>query len=188
MTGDDIKNIGKKHPIGVACGALAIVCAVVLYFTSDTLDEKKGVYEDTAKKEKAITTNVTNFASLPEQTEAVQHAVKDIEGRLIHASQLAINLQYFYRLESETGVKMTEVHQGNTTAPRPGSGKAAYTATSFAVNIQGTYKQVLDFIHRVENGQRIARFSSVSFTKASGENVAPDAFSVSMGIDFLSTP
>jgi Tfp pilus assembly protein PilO len=188
MNAADLKTMAKKQPISVACGVIAVICGVVLYFSSDTVDEKKGLYDEAAKTAKAITTNVANSKDLPQQVEAMQHAVKDLDSRLIHASQLAINLQYFYRLESDTGVKMTEVHQGGAGLPRAGSGKANYTAIPFAVNIQGNFKQVLDFVQRVENGSRIARFNSVSFAKAVGENLGPDQFSVSMGIEFLGTP
>jgi Tfp pilus assembly protein PilO len=188
MTGADLKAMAKKQPIGVACGLIAIACGVMLYLGSDTVDERKSVYDERAKTDKAILANVANSKDLQQQTEAVQHAVKDLEGRLIRGSQLAINLQYFYRLESDTGVKMTDVHQGGAGQPRSGSGKAGYTAIPFAVNIQGNFKQVLDFIQRVENGPRIARFNSVSFQKAVGEGLGPDVFSVSMGIEFLGTP
>jgi Tfp pilus assembly protein PilO len=187
MTADDFKVMAKKHPISVVCGVIAIVCAVVLYFRSDKIDEDKSLYDDTAKSAKAILTNVSNSQGLPQQTEAIQHAVKELDSRLIRGSQLAINLQYFYRLESETSVKLVDVHQGGSGQAR-GAGKSSYTAIPFAVNIQGNFKQVLDFIQRVQNGPRIARFNSVSFTKVAGDNVAPDLFSVSMGIEFLGTP
>jgi Tfp pilus assembly protein PilO len=188
MNADELKTMAKKQPIGVACGLIAVACGVLLYFTSDTVDEKKDLAEQTAKTDKAILNNVANSKDLVQQTEAVQHNVKELESRLIHASQLAINLQYFYRLESETNVKMTEVHQGGAGQPRPGSGKANYTSIPFTVNIQGDFKQVLDFIQRVENGPRIARFNSVSFAKLAGEGIAPDQFTVGLGIEFLGTP
>lgn len=188
MTAADLKAMAKKQPISVACGVIALFCAVVLYLRSDKVDESKALYEDKAKAAKAILANVSNSQSLPQQADAIQHAVKDLEGRLIHASQLAINLQYFYRLESDTGVKLVDVHQGTTGQPRTGAAKSNYAAIPFAVNIQGNFKQVLDFIQRVENGPRIAHFNSVSYTKAGGENAGTDQFSVSMGIEFLGTP
>jgi Tfp pilus assembly protein PilO len=187
MTGEDLKAMAKKQPISVACGVVAVVCGVVLYLSGDTVDEKKALSDDTAKTAKAIRTNVDNSQGLAQQTEAMQHSVKDLNSRLIHASQLAINLQYFYRLESDTSVKLVDVHQGGAGLPR-GSSKGNYTAIPFAVNIQGNFKQVLDFIQRVQNGPRIARFSSISFSKAGGDNPSSDTFSVSMGIEFLGTP
>jgi Tfp pilus assembly protein PilO len=188
MNAADLKAMAKKQPIGVVCGVIALACAVLLYMRSDKVEENRNLSGEKAKAARAILTNVANSKDLPQQTEAMQRAVKDLEGRLIHASQLAINLQYFYRLESETSVKLVDVHQGATGFPRAGSGKAGYTAITFAINIQGNFKQVLDFIQRIENGPRIARFNSVSFIKAAGENVGADQFSVSMGIEFLGRP
>jgi hypothetical protein len=184
----DLKAMAKKQPIGVACGAIALLCALVLYLRSDKIGENRTLYEEKAKAAKAIRANVDNSKDLPQQTEAMQRAVKDLEGRLIRASQLAINLQYFYRLESETSVKLVDVHQGGSSMLRVGAGKAGYTGITFSVNILGNFKQVLDFIQRIENGPRVARFSSISFTKAGGENVSPDQFNVMMGIEFLGRP
>jgi len=188
MTAADLQAMAKKQPIGVACGAIALVCAAILYFTGDKVDEVRTQSEDLSKTAKAIRTNVDNSQGLPQQTDAIQKAVKEVDNRLIRASQLAINLQYFYRLESETGVKLVDVHQGSTNVLRGGQSKTPYSSVSFSVNIQGNFKQVLDFIQRIENGPRIARFSSVSFSKAGGENVSSDQFSVGMGIDFLGKP
>lgn len=187
MTAADITASAKKHPIVVVCGLVSVVCIVLLYLGSDAVDERKSVADDRIKTDHAINANVTNSKDLPQQTEAMQKAVKDMESRLIKGSQLAINLQYFYRLESETGVKMADVHQGTIPALHSGS-KSGYIAVPFSANIQGNFKQVLDFLQRVENGQRIARFTSVSFVKAQSENVGPDAFTISMGIEFLGSP
>ncbi|HVU15716.1 MAG TPA: hypothetical protein VHD32_02240 [Candidatus Didemnitutus sp.] len=187
MTGADVTLAAKKHPIVVVCGLISLICIVLLYLGSDAVDERKSVADERSKTDHAINANVTASSNLAQQTEAMQRAVKDMESRLIKGSQLAINLQYFYRLESETGVKMADVHQGTIPALRGGS-KGGYIAVPFAANIQGNFKQVLDFIQRVENGQRVARFTSVSFVKTQTEATGPDGFNVSMGIEFLGTP
>jgi Tfp pilus assembly protein PilO len=187
MTGADITAAAKKHPIGVVCGLISLICVVLLYLGSDAVDERKTVADERSKTDHAINANVTNSKDLAQQTEEMQHAVKEMESRLIKGSQLAINLQYFYRLESETGVKMADVHQGSIPALRSG-GKGGYIPVPFGVNIQGNFKQVLDFMQRVENGPRVARFTSVSFTKTQTEATGPNGFNISMGIEFLGTP
>jgi Tfp pilus assembly protein PilO len=82
---------------------------------------------------------------------------------------------------------MADVHQGSIPALHSG-GKSGYIPVPFGVNIQGNFKQVLDFLQRVENGQRIARFTSVSFVKMQSEATGPEGFNISMGIEFLGTP
>jgi Tfp pilus assembly protein PilO len=187
MTGADVTAAAKKHPIGVVCGLISLICIVLLYLGSDAVDERKTVADERIKTDHAINANVTSSKDLTQQTEEIRHAVKEMESRLIKGSQLAINLQYFYRLESETSVKMADVHQGAIPALHSGA-KIGYVPIPFGVNIQGSFKQVLDFLQRVENGQRVARFTSVSFVKAQSEASGPDGFNLSMGIEFLGSP
>ena len=76
MNAADLKGMAKKQPIGVACGAIALICAALLYLRSDRMDEDRGVYEEKAKTDRAILANVANSQNLPQQTEAIQHAAE----------------------------------------------------------------------------------------------------------------
>jgi len=187
MTGADILILIKKHPIGMICGAVAVVCGATLYFRSDAIDQTKVRAEEIAKQSQVMLTNVRNSAglTLAQQTATIQQAARQLENRLVKANQLATNLQYFYRLESDTGVKLTDVRQNQV-------GRAAtngiYLGVPYSVTFQGTFKQVLEFLQRIENGKHFSKYSSVSFNKAAGAESGAGALSVSMNIELLGTP
>lgn len=185
MTGTDLMILLKKHPIGVTCGIVSLLCGVTLYWHADTIDDTKLKVDDITKKSEAMVSNVRNAAGLAQQADTIQQATKHLESRLVKANQLATNLQYFYRLESDTGVKLTDVRQNQV--GRAGGG--LFVGIPYAVTFQGTFKQVMEFLQRVENGKCFSKYSSISFNKTAGtETAAGSLLSVSMNIELLGTP
>ena len=164
MTGADLLAMIKKQPIGVACGLICLICAALLYFRSDKIDESKAAYEAKSAEAAKILANVRNSEKLPAQVAEIQALAKEMDGRLIRASQLAVNLQYFYKLEAETEVKLLDVRQNSIAK----GGKALYAGIPFNVSVQGTFKQVMSFLQKLENGPHFCHFISVNFNKSGG--------------------
>ena len=184
MTGADLIIVIKKNPIGVICGIVSLLCGATLYVRSDAIDETKAKLEELTKQSQSMLSNVRNSAGLAPQTESIKQSAKQLESRLVKASQLATNLQYFYRLESDTGLKLTDVRQNQVGRATGG----LYVGIPYSVTFQGTFKQVLEFIQRVESGKYLAKFSSISFNKPTGTAGTGGMLSVNMNIELLGTP
>jgi len=164
MTSADLIASFKKQPIGFSCGALCLIIGALLYIRSDKIDENQAEFEARSAERSKILANVRNSENLPKQLAELQALSKEMEGRLIHAGQLAVNLQYFYKLEAENEVKLIDIRQGN---PPKGS-KSLYVGIPYTVSVQGSFKQVVAFLQRLENGPHFCHFSSVAFNKAGG--------------------
>ncbi len=184
MSGSDVIIFVKKRPVVVVCAVIALVCLGVLYFRWDEIDASKAAYDEAFKADQEILANVRNAASLPQQIETIQRATKNLESRLVHAGQLAINLQYFYRLENDTGVKLVDVRQNQIGRPS----KALYIGVPYNVTVQGSFPHVMDFMRRLESGRHFARFNTLSFSKIAGADAGGDALSVAMNVELLGTP
>jgi len=181
MTGADIIARIKKQPIGFACVVICLLCLGWLFgFRRGALEARQLEFETVAAQAKLESSNVTLAKNLPEQVTEMQAATKELESRLIRAGQLAVNLQYFYKLEAENDVKVLDVRPG--TLPRPG--KTIYTAVPFNVNVQGPYNNVMAFLQRVEKGRHFCRVQSASFTKtaASSEGGAQAGGGITLGL------
>ena len=107
----------KKQPIGFSCVLLCIAFAIVLYFRSSKIDDYQSEYEAKSAERSQILANVRNSEHLREQVTEMQAHAKEMESRLIHAGQLAVNLQYFYKLEAENEVKLADDHPGALSRP-----------------------------------------------------------------------
>ena len=185
MNTSSLVAAAKKQPIGVVCGTFCLVCALLLYYRSGITDERQADYEAKSAEAARITANVRNSANLAEQVVEIQALSKEMEGRLIRAGQLAVNLQYFYKLEAENEVKLVDIRQNNVSAVK--SAKMIYVGIPYNVAIQGSYKQVLAFLNRLEVGQHFCRFNNINLTKSPSAGV-PDGMNLTLGIELLGTP
>lgn len=186
MTGADLSAHFKKHPLGAIGLLVCVLCGVAIYFRSSAIEEAQSRFEEKDTESQKITTNVRNMSGLEEQTNQLQAAAKDLESRIIRESQLANNRQIFYRLENETGVKLVDVRQNPVPPMRAGATRATYFGVPFAVNVQGTYPQVMAFLRRLESGQQLCRFGNITVSKASGGTTA-DTISANISLDLLGT-
>ncbi|MDD3179851.1 MAG: hypothetical protein PHQ04_05795 [Opitutaceae bacterium] len=192
LTGEDILALIKKQPIGFACGAVAVACGVLFYFRSDKITTTQQLNVQRAGEAAKILSNVRNSASLPDQVSALQAAGKELESRVVRAGELATNLQYFYKLEAETGVKLVDARPGAVSAPAKGAPKTAFIGVPFTVTAEGGFTQVFNFIQRLENGPLFCRFNTVALSKVlgGGSDGAPatDRISVNISLEFLGQP
>ena len=180
MTASDVLPLLKKHPISLTCGLIGVACGVLLYLRSDKIEELQKLNEEKTAEAATMTANVRNAEKLGEQTAAMQAAAKELDGRVMRVGQLAVNLQYFYRMEADTGVKLVDVRQGNLKPVTKGPG---FVGVPYSVSVQGTFPQVLTFMGRLQKGTHFCRFLSVGLTK-SGD----DQLSLSMNVEILGVP
>lgn len=184
MTAADLTALIRKQPIGFVCGLLSLGCVVALYLRSDLIPKSQTLYDETAKQVARMQANLRNAANLPEQLAEAQALGKELESRLMRAGQLASNLQYFYKLEAENEVKLLDLRQGTV---GKGAGKT-YVGVPYSLAVQGTYKQVTQFITRLRTGRHFCRFTSASLSKQSGGAPGTDLMSVAVNIELFGTP
>src|SRR6185295_18975503 len=124
----------KKQPIGFACLLICLVGGGWLYYRSGALEAQQAAYEAKSAEQANFSSNVALAKNLPEQVTELQAATKELDSRLVRERQLAVNLQYFYKLEAENEVKLLDVRQN--TRPRTPA-KTTYIGISYNVNVQG---------------------------------------------------
>jgi Tfp pilus assembly protein PilO len=162
MTSAELIARLKKQPIGFACGLICLLCIGWLYFRGGASEQRQADYEAARTKATLMSSNVAISKNLPEQVAELQTVTKEIDARLMKASQLAVNQQYFYRLEAETEVKLLDVRP----SPLPRNAKTIYVGVPYTVNVQGTYKNVMAFLQRLEKGRHFCRINNATFSKS----------------------
>jgi Tfp pilus assembly protein PilO len=184
MTSADLVALLKKHPIGFGCALLGIACGAVLYLRSGNLAASQAELEAKSAEVAKMTANIRNSSNLPDQVAEIQALTKEFEGRLLKASQLAVNLQYFYKLETENEVKLIDVRQGSL----PKNAKTIYQGVPFIVSVQGTYVQVMNFLNRLQNGRHFCRINTTNFTKTAVAGTSGSLVNLSITLDLLGQP
>ncbi|MBA4138036.1 MAG: hypothetical protein C0518_12020 [Opitutus sp.] len=191
MTGADLLALIKKQPIAFLCGVIVIASAAALFLRGEAVNEAQALFQAKDTEANKTEANARHTAGLAEATAEMQEVGKQFDGRLLRAPQLANNLQFFYRLEADTGVKLLDVRQNPIPAPKQGAPRPTYVGIPFTANVQGNFAQVYDFIRRVEAGPHFLRFNQLTLSKlapAGGAGGAPDAMTAQLQVEILGTP
>lgn len=172
MTTPELVSLIKKNPIFVTCAILSVGLAVAIYLRSDAVAQANTQLDEKTTLEQRYSHNIANSAQLPEQLGAMSAATKGIDARMIGASDIGINQQYFYQLESDSGVKLTELRQG-----RAGKPTGAYEPIPFTVSLKGDFPSVMKFLRRLEDGTHYCRVITASCT---GGRTGPVALTINL--------
>lgn len=188
LTGPQLLAALKKHPVATLAVVVAIGCAALLYFRQGDNDALTTELAQKTAEGERLEANIKNSAQLAEQSAALSEAMKAVDGRLIRAGNLADNLQYFYRLESETGVKLVDLKQTGVVPPPAKGPKSLFQPIGFTVSLRGSYNQVLEFVRKVENGVPFSRIVAATITSPP-ESLDKGAFvSLSLNVELLGQP
>lgn len=185
MSNDELLTFIKKNPISVGCGVLSFILATAVYLRSSEIPEAEDILLQKTAMAERYALNIKNSAQLKEQTDALAAANKEIDSRIIRASQLGTNTQYFYKLQSDTGVKLIEFRQATVVVP-PTKVKATYSPIAFSVAVQGTLPQVMNFLRQLESGTHYCRVLTANFSASASARNQP--LTLSLNLEMLGLP
>ncbi len=163
MTTPELVAACKKHPIPFAAGALSLVLAVLLYFRLGSIPEANQRLDEKSALARKYELNIVHAAQLKEHLDAIAEANKTIDSRLIRAREIGINQQFFYKLESDSGVRLVDLRQGNQAAAKGG-----FAPVAFTVALEGDFPQILRFLRGLEGGTHYCRITQASCSGGRG--------------------
>lgn len=184
----------KKHPVAIGCGGLSVLLLAGIYLRSSQAGDLAAALKQNEEQGQNFIDNIRSGANLSEQYETLATATKDLESRLVRGTERARNQQYFYRIELETGVKEVSL-QPNSPAPVSAAAqelipKTLYTGIGYTVSVQGDYRQILNFVGRLESGPHFYRLISGSVSRQ-GQRGAADAttaITLTLNLELLGLP
>jgi hypothetical protein len=184
MTNAEFIAFIRKNVVCVSCVLVSVIIAVILYLRSGLLPEAEKVLSEKSQQGQLIQANLEDARQLIEQHAAIVAANQMIANRMIRVGQLAENMQYFYKLENDTGTKLTDPRQLAWAPPPKNAPKTSYTPVSFAITAQGNYAQIMDLLRRLENGEHYCRVNTCNIHPAS-ETQRGSALIITISLDLL---
>lgn len=183
---EDVVRFVKKYPVSVSCGLVAVVFGAATYLRGDGLTAlQKQLAQSTADGERQQA-NIQNASMLPNHLTNITAANAAIAERAIDPRALANNLQFFYRLEADLGVKLLDLRQGTVVPTRK---DGSYQAVGYTVALEGRYAQVLEFLRRLEGGDRYCRLLTVNIIPRRAESgtsaVSDPVLTLSLTLELL---
>lgn len=189
ISNEQIVGILKKNPVVSTAVIICVALAVAHYFRMDLIASAATQLDERTKEGQRLSANIKNSVQLPEQLSRVSAATKEVDNRLVRVGSLANNLQYFYKLEADTGVKLIDLRQ---TTDSSRAAKTGRFPVSFALTLHGEYPQVLDYLRRVESGSHYCRVRSanvVPFDAGAGNSgLRTDSAKLTLNLELLGVP
>ncbi len=177
----------KQYPIAVGGFVFILIVGGGYFLRKSHVPELEGKREILEVKWEAMTANATESIDIAEHVEKINDYSKEIKTRLMVRESKAINQQYFYGLQEQTGISLTTLAQSDIPPPpRAPPGKpnlTLYAPIAYSVGISGTFYQVLDFLNRLEHGRYFTRIEGFSCNTLGGNET--DAVQISLKMDIL---
>lgn len=180
----------KKNVVSSTCAVVAVLLLVFFLVRKGSVSAMEGAIEVKTSESRALKANIVNAASLKEHLEKLKVANELVSSRLMKAGDLAKSQQYFYKMETDSGVKLMDLRPlSNTTGPAKTATKSVYSPVSYSCTVQGTYQQLLAFLGGLESGDHFSRILSanVSLVGSGAESAAlsDPALTMMISIEFL---
>jgi hypothetical protein len=165
----------KLNPRAVACGfkrypvlfTAVVVCiplAIICFVRDGAIIEQQAELEKNLALASLFRANIANSSQLQQQVDFLVQAKEAIAKRAFRAESLPLNLQYFYKLETDVGIKYLTL---NPTARTVASGAKSASSTTyiplnFSVSVQGSFHQIITYLRCLEQGAYFCRINSAS--------------------------
>ncbi|HVU26078.1 MAG TPA: hypothetical protein VHE13_18245 [Opitutus sp.] len=185
ITGKQVVALLKKNPVSVSCAVLSLALGAGIYFRGDGMPVAEEQLNKLSDEGGRLATNIKYSAQLNEQLATLLEAEKAIDTRVVRASELAKNLQYFYKLESDTGTKISDLHQ-DSVVPKKGA-KDNFTSIGFGFTVEGEYPALLDFLRRLEHGAHFCRIVTAN-VGVSSDLERPKPLKLNLTLELLGQP
>ena len=184
----------KRHAFAAVCCTLSLAIGITYFIRMDYLDVEREMIDQLQKEAGNIKRNLRNAAGLQENLADLKVLHSIVDSRLVRPEDLASNLQYFYRLESETGVKILLLRQltgTGTAAAGSEVSKAPYRPIPYSVIVEGSFPQVMAFLTRLERGAHFNRtktFTAQRGATDSAEGIRSGTVVVNLSVELMGTP
>ena len=171
----------KKYTTLCVVMLVSALLALWLYIRVDVNDEQQAELDKVTAEDNLCRANITNGAQLQQQVDFLVQANAMITKRAFRAESLALNLQYFYKIESEIGIKYLDLRPGSrpVVANAKAGNKQRFTALSYAVSAQGNFTQIINYLRKLEQGAYFCRINSASLI-----GTDPN-YTITLDLDFL---
>ena len=153
----DIVNLWRRQPVLCSCGLVALGLLLSLYFRMGDREAVETVLAEQTKVRNRQSANIKYGVGLDAHTERLRKVNAELASDSLKVGELALNQQFFLRLEADTGVKLLDLRPLPVAAPAKDAPANAFVPIGFSLSVTGTYDQLIAFVTRLEEGATLGR-------------------------------
>ena len=163
MKGKQLIRTLKHYPLASICGVLLVLLVAFIVVRGDTASQLEVREDELNSRLSKIDINAENAKGLEADVNSIEAAVDYKDERLFNRGQRAINTNFFYSLEEEADVLVTQVSQSPQEDPVLGAGGPRelklHDVIVYSISVDGNFEGILRFLsalHHVKPYIRVA--------------------------------
>lgn len=166
----NLSAISKKfaeYPVLFVCGIITPLALILLFMRAPKLEQYETELSDLERQWEQILTNTERSSGLEEDIAALEAGLEDIESRLMDVENVAVNYEFFYDLEKETGISLDQFSQGvasnGSEIPMGREKMKHFSVIPYDLTLSGSMDQVLGFMDVLNRQEYIVRLDMLRF-------------------------
>jgi hypothetical protein len=174
----------QRYPLCVAGFVLAVLLAGASAWLQVDLRGLEARLQVRAREGQKMLKLIARGSQLRTELAAVRTASRRIDENLVVEKNIPENFWYFYKVEQDTQVKLTELQQRPAAPPEPGA-PATYKRVPFSLKLAGSFRSVITFLQWVETGPRFQRVNSFLLQR---QDLKSDNVVLQLDLELLGRP
>ena len=118
--------------------------------------------------------NIKNSKGMEEDIEAIEEKVEKLNARMFQSQELATNYNYFFKLEDETGIKVSDLKQVGIAEEELDPRKKkmpkpiidSYEKIRYHLKASGEFGEIVNFLRKLEGGPSFYRLEEFRLAKS----------------------
>lgn len=180
----------RKNLISVISGLVVVVCSVYLVLDMGKKEDLDSRFRDLSIEHGRVIKNLKFSGGLEDDLSRLEELTAEVESHLFRYKDLAANYNYFFQLESLTGVKLGELRQKNfvevdrrSKAARS-KRKKLYQEIEYTMSAFGSYEEIANFLRHLERGKAHYRIGETRLLGARN-SLTWDGLSLNISLSIL---
>ena len=152
-------QLALRYPFCAVCLLLSILLAGAGQWLRLDMRDLEARQQKRAREGDVMLKSIARGSQLRTELAAARAATQRITENLVVEKNIPENFWYFYKIEQDTQVKLIELQQ------RPASLQdtdtpATYKRVPYSLRLAGSYRSVIAYLQRLENGSHFGRITS----------------------------
>lgn len=181
----EIINRMKEYPLAVGASLIIVVAAALLFLRADRTQMLETELRSAEMALTRMETNLREAVDLEADKERLTRLREQVDGRLMVREEVALNLDYFYRLEAAYDVRIENLRPLGGSAGPAGVVPTVdlFDVLGFDITVRGDFAKVTEFIRALEADHYFGRVESLNITRPTGD--AANVVAVQIALNLL---
>ena len=177
-------QLALRYPFCAACLVLSILFAGASQWIRLDLRDLEALQQKRAREGDVMLKAIARGSQLRTELTVARTATQRITENLVVEKNIPENFWYFYKIEQDTRVKLTELLQ-RPASLQDGDAPTTYKRVPYSLKLTGSFRSAVAYLQRLETGSHFGRINSFQLQR---QDPKSSDVSLQLNLDLLGFP